>query len=177
MEGNLILKKVKFIKKIVKRYSWSSRPGMLWEVILLPSWGLAGFLCDLDGPWPGIGFPLPVSAVGVLPVDPAAQLGVLERRDAHRHVVVLLLALDVHPLVAGVDGDDLALPVLVWLFQTQVDPGAGGARLGVAVLVEEVPGFLGHAAEPVDQLVGSVLVEAGEVDPAPGQLPQGRTDS
>lgn len=83
-------------------------------------------------------------------MNPETNLGILEGGDAYGYVVILLMSLDIHPLVAGVDRDDFALPDLsVWILQTQIDPRPCGARFSIAVLIEEVTGFLGHAAEPV----------------------------
>lgn len=47
------------------------------------------------------------SAVHVVSLDPVADLGELERSDAHRHVELVRLAAEVHPLVSGEDPDDL----------------------------------------------------------------------
>lgn len=60
-------------------------------------------------------FPSAVSTVGSVSVDPEANLGVLERSDAHSHVIVLLNSVHIHPLVARVDRDDLALPIFFGL--------------------------------------------------------------
>lgn len=61
---------------------------------------LTGALCDSDNPAPRCRSLSAVGAVGVLSVNPEADLGVLKGGDAHRHVVVLLHSVDIHPLVA-----------------------------------------------------------------------------
>ncbi|KAK0153730.1 hypothetical protein N1851_004480 [Merluccius polli] len=119
-----------------------------------------------------------------IPVDPVADLGVLRRRDPHRHVKVpLLAALHLHPPVAREHADHLPLPPPLPLparpSGARLLPGAdvhAGARrplLGVAVLVHQVVRLLGHGAEAVDDALVAVRrrspgVVAREVDPLQG---------
>lgn len=61
---------------------------------------IAGVLSDVDDPLTCCNFLLAISTVGIISMNPEADLGVLEGSDAHGHVVILLHAVDIHPLVA-----------------------------------------------------------------------------
>lgn len=101
-----------------------------------------------------------LAAVQPVAVQPVTDLRELERSDAHGHVVIPVLPVDLQPLVSGEDPDDLPLPALQAVVpHPPVHPGAAGPGPRVAVLVDQVVGLLLHGAKPVDQLPGPVAVK------------------
>lgn len=81
------------IKKVCENAGTS--PSLACECSLKESWLSLGFRICMNSK-----FSSAISTVGCISVHPEANLGVLERSDAHSHVKVLLNPMHIHPLVA-----------------------------------------------------------------------------
>lgn len=104
-------------------------------------------------------------------MDPIADLSKLQRSNAHGHVVIPVLPVDLQPLMAGENPNNLPIPALqIIVPHSSIDPGAAGPGPGITVLVDQVAGLFLHRTESVHQFPGPVAVKPREVDAIPCQV-------
>lgn len=94
-------------------------------------------------------------------MHPVADLCKLEGGEAHGHIVIPVLSVNLQPLVSGEDSDDFPLPPLQPVIpHAAVHPGTAGPGPRVTMLVDQVVGLVLHWAKAVHQFAGPVAVEA-----------------